>query len=50
MCDKCDEIDKAIERYQRITRSISDDLTLERAKQLIAEMQAQKAALHPDQV
>jgi hypothetical protein len=49
MCDKCVEIDKSIERYQRILLSISDQVTVDRTKELIAELQAQKAALHPEQ-
>jgi hypothetical protein len=49
MCDKCNEIDKAIERYRRILLSISDQLTVDRTRQLIADLQAQKAALHPRQ-
>jgi hypothetical protein len=49
MCEKCSEIDKSIERYQRILLSISDQVTVDRAKELIAELQAQKAALHPEQ-
>jgi hypothetical protein len=47
MCDKCDEIDKTIERYRQIKRSILDQITVERAQELIAELEAQKAALHP---
>lgn len=47
MCEKCDEICKTIERYRRILLSISDDLTVDRTRQLIADLQAQKAALHP---
>ena len=49
MCEKFDEIDKTIERYRRILLSISDDLTVDRTRQLIADLQAQKAALHPGQ-
>jgi hypothetical protein len=47
MCEKCDEIDKTIERYRQIKRSILDQITVERAQELIAELEAQKAALHP---
>jgi len=47
MCTKCVEIDKAIERYRNIVRSITDQPTVDRAKELIAELEAQKAALHP---
>jgi hypothetical protein len=49
MCEQCVEIDETIERYRRITRSISDDLVLERAEQLIAALKARKAELHPEQ-
>lgn len=48
MCEKCDEIDRKIERYRRIQRTILDQVTVDRAKELIAELEAQKAALHPE--
>ena len=47
MCDKCVEIDKMIERYQRIQQGVGDQVTLARIKELIAEYHAKKAALHP---
>jgi len=40
MCEQCVEIDKTIERYRRILRSISDQVTIDRAKQLIADLQS----------
>src|SRR6202012_5231494 len=46
MCDKCSTINKTIERFRQIRRSISDQLTVERARQVIAELEEQKAALH----
>jgi hypothetical protein len=49
MCEKCAVIDGVIERYKRVTTSISDDLTLKGAADLISELIAQKVALHPDQ-
>ena len=49
MCEKCVEIDKTIERYRRILLSISDQLTVDRTRQLIADLQAKKTALHPQQ-
>jgi len=49
MCDKCDELDKTIERYRRILLSIGDQVTIDRAKELIADLKAQKVALHPKQ-
>ena len=49
MCDKCTELDKRIEHYSRMLLSIGDQITVERIKELIADLQAQKAALHPEQ-
>jgi hypothetical protein len=49
MCEKCIEIDQTIERYRKILRSIGDQVTVDRAKELIAELEAQKVALHPEQ-
>jgi hypothetical protein len=48
MCEKCVEIDRTIERYRTISLSIGDQLTVDRTKQLIADLQSQKAALHPE--
>jgi hypothetical protein len=49
VCDKCVELDKTIERYRRILLSIGDQVTVDRTNELIAELQAKKAALHPEQ-
>ena len=46
MCDKCSTINKTIERFRQVRRSISDQLTVERARQVIAELEEQKAVLH----
>jgi hypothetical protein len=48
MCEKCDEIDRTIERYRQIQRSILDQVTVDRTKELIAELQARKAEFHPE--
>jgi hypothetical protein len=48
MCNKCDEIDKTIVRYRRIKERVSDHALVDRARELIAEMEADKAALHPE--
>ena len=48
MCDKCDEIDKTIERYRGIKARISDQALVGRAKELIAELEADKAAMHAE--
>ena len=49
MCDKCIQLDKKIEHYERLVSGVADELTLERLRELVREMRAQKTALHPDQ-
>ena len=49
MCEKCVEIDKTIERYRRILLSIGDQITIDRTKEMIADLVDQKAAFHPEQ-
>jgi hypothetical protein len=49
MCDKCEELDKKIDHYETILVSIGDRATVERLMAMIADLQAQKAALHPEQ-
>jgi hypothetical protein len=46
MCEECADIDRTIERYQRIQRSISDQLTVDRAKEVVVELEKKKAELH----
>jgi hypothetical protein len=48
MCDKCIELDKKIEHYERVASGMADELTLERLRESVREMRAQKAALHPE--
>ena len=49
MCDKCQELEKKIERYRRLADSINDQLTIDRCNQLIKEAEAEKVRLHPEQ-
>jgi hypothetical protein len=49
MCDKCIQLDKEIEHYEPLALGIADELTLERIRESVREMRAQKAALHPVQ-
>jgi hypothetical protein len=49
MCDKCSEIDKTIERYRRILLAIGDQVTIDRVREVIRDLEAQKVALHPEQ-
>jgi len=50
MCDKCDQLDKKIDHYRLILLSIGDQITADRIKAMIGDLQAQKAALHPEQL
>jgi hypothetical protein len=50
MCERCIEIESKIERYRRLVRQIADPLTNEQAVQLIADLEAEKDTLHPQQV
>jgi hypothetical protein len=49
MCDKCVDLDGKIEHYQRLARMIIDQPVLDGIKQLIAQLNAEKIALHPEQ-
>jgi hypothetical protein len=49
MCEKCAELDSKIEHYRFLASRITDRPMLEGIKELIERMQAQKAALHPEQ-
>jgi hypothetical protein len=46
MCEKCADLDRKIEHYERLRLSIADQVTVERIKELVAQMKAQKADLH----
>ena len=49
MCDKCQELEKKIERYRRLASLINDQLTVDRFSQLIKDTEAEKDRLHPEQ-
>ena len=49
MCDKCAELAVKIEHYERIRLSIGDQVTVDRIKELVAEMNAQKAKFHSEE-
>jgi hypothetical protein len=49
MCAKCDEINRRIEHLRQLTNKLTDQQTLDGIAALISELEAQKAALHPDQ-
>jgi hypothetical protein len=48
MCEKCIELDIKIEHYRVMAAGLTDQPTLDGIKDLIDRMQAQKAALHPE--
>jgi hypothetical protein len=44
MCDKCKELGDKIKHYRRIAASINDQLTIDRIGELVARLEAEKAA------
>jgi hypothetical protein len=49
MCDKCVELDGKIARYRWLASMITDQLTLDGIKVLIAQLESRKASLHSAQ-
>jgi hypothetical protein len=49
MCEKCQFLERKIERYRRAALSINDQLTIDRLNELIKDMEAEKAKLHQNQ-
>lgn len=47
MCDRCQCIDWEIAAAQRLQKGADDPLVLSRLAKAIEELQAEKAALHP---
>jgi hypothetical protein len=48
MCEKCEELDEKIEHYRYLIARVTDRQANEGIGKLIEDMQAQKAALHPE--
>ncbi len=48
MCEKCVELDRKIQHYERIRSVIMDQQTVHAIKKLIEQIHAQKASLHPE--
>ena len=46
MCERCVEIDRTIDRYRQVQLSISDELTIDRAKEVIVELESKKSEIH----
>lgn len=48
MCDTCNQLDERIAHYRKVMSAMIDQLTIDRIAALVAELEAQKASLHPD--
>jgi hypothetical protein len=46
MCEQCAVLEDRIKRYPRISFLILDQLTVDRMRDLIADLEEQKSALH----
>jgi hypothetical protein len=46
MCEKCAELDRQVEAYQRMRRTTDDPTALTVLSEVIADLQSEKAALH----
>lgn len=49
MCEACFELDQRIAHYRKVMSAMTDRLTFERITALVSELEARKAALHPQQ-
>jgi hypothetical protein len=47
MCETCDQIEKAIRRYQRLDKQVGDERLSEAADRLVQELEIKKQRLHP---
>jgi hypothetical protein len=49
MCDQCKQLDERIAHYQELALHVLDKQFLEGIDRLIAQCEAEKRALHPDE-
>ena len=47
MCEKCVELDEKIEHYRKMLSRITDTVAVDGIAELIVELLAKKAELHP---
>jgi hypothetical protein len=47
MCNKCEELDRRTGHLRKMVEQLADPQTIEAANSLIADMEAKKAAFHP---
>jgi hypothetical protein len=45
MCSQCDDLDRKISRYREIATAALDALTVQRIKELIRDLEQQRAAM-----
>jgi hypothetical protein len=48
MCDKCVDIEEKLARYRRLHKAVGDNDVIQRLREMIDELAAEKLALHPD--
>src|SRR5689334_18295518 len=49
MCDQCKAIERQIFKYRQAHESIDDELAVRLLAEVIADLEAEKAALHPNE-
>jgi hypothetical protein len=47
MCEKCQYLESKVEHYRKMSKWVTDKITLEGIEILIEKYQADKRALHP---
>jgi hypothetical protein len=50
MCEKCKELDSKIAHFRSLSSVVTDRMTLDGIETLIERYQAEKKALHPEQI
>ena len=48
MCEKCDEIDAKILRYERLASQLNDKFLQDRLADLLDKMLSEKPSFHPE--
>jgi hypothetical protein len=48
MCDRCDAIERELETLERLRATIVDSVALALIAEAVKDLQAERAALHPD--
>jgi hypothetical protein len=49
MCDKCKSLDRDIESSRRLQKIVDDPVAIALVAEAIADLEADKVALHPDE-